>query len=344
MRARIIFRGLTLFTFERPSCGANGETDAGKLTAYLVNDTKHGSHASQGAGGVGVHTHTPRMGIIGRDIDDQSRSRVEQGLPIPRSLELQLHGKRAPDSGVVLHESFLRYVPCLTDLRSADRTTLVPRYVASTVVIPHGRIRARDFVTWDRMGNAPAELEYMDSNCAGFASNEVVVDVGDDADDGAPDSPEFLQIDSKDDPSLRRLRPIALKGEHADEVDPNTVEVLITNFAPQLERAVFWSLHYQWLFQAMSFPTHKYDTSPQFQDFVAAATAYDAAAWTRDVKTVGILDQPFPFIRTAQEFRGITCSGTSSGVGGAELETHGRQGDVPAHDPWNRPICPFGRL
>ena len=353
MRVRIIFRGLTLFTFERPSRGSAAGDNLGTLTAHLVNRQGH----------PGSHQHVPRIGIIGRDLPGGGREHVTYGLD-PRgdvTLALADHGAA---SGVTADGSFLDYVPCLRDLHWADPVGFNPDFVISRVVIPVGRIRARDFVAWDWHGNQPVEVAYMETVHRGFAANEVVVDVGDDDDIDAHVPGRFLSIRSGNAEIPARLWPLSKGGEPPlNDVSVNEVEIQVTNFAPQRRRAVPWSLHYQWLFDAAGYPRRPetggnpgYVNVEQYEAFLRAARQYDPAEWSLDLASTGTPGQPFPFVldkltplaRISRAAEPYVLEGPwppPAGRGPGE----GAAGDPSAatgghgHDPWARPICPFGR-
>src|SRR4051794_23772221 len=105
MRVRIIFRGLTLFTFQHGSTeNAKDGTDMGELTAWLISDPKMVGHS--------LHEHRPRLGTLGRDTHGGS-GRASLRREVPDELRLTLMGHGAPQSGVTVAESFLDYVPRL---------------------------------------------------------------------------------------------------------------------------------------------------------------------------------------------------------------------------------------
>jgi hypothetical protein len=139
------------------------------------------------------------------------------------------------------------------------------------------------------------------------------------------------------------------KGPHrVEEVDPNTVEILFTNYAPQRLRPVFWSLHYEAFFQAAGFPTLDYTGSRQFQSFEQVALGYDADQWNEDAKTMRP-DYPFPYIDTdviqpPQPLRAgqpaiISRQPPSPAGRGQVYETVSA---TMVHEPWYLPICPLG--
>src|SRR4051812_22434360 len=109
MRARIIFQGLTLFVGERLTKGeTKGGFGMGTLTAYLISDPKHAS--------MPAHSHNAYWGLIGRDQGKPTGpGRAETKNPVPPVTTIQLMGYGNP-TGVTALESYLDYVPCLSEL------------------------------------------------------------------------------------------------------------------------------------------------------------------------------------------------------------------------------------
>ena len=303
MRARIIFRGLTLFVGERPTKGVvHGGFNMGTLKAYLISDPKHAD--------MQLHSHKPYWGLIGRDHGKPTgRGRAETKKSVPPVTTIQLMGYGAP-TGVTALESFLDYVPCLSELHWDKSAGTVEDFITSRVVIPHGTIRARDFITWDWHGNTPSEVAYMDTNFRGFGTNEVVVDIaGDDLDinDYEKDNDKYLSVTG--DGLNEKLWP-RTKGAATDEdMDPNTVEIVFTNLPARRRRALPWGIHFETLLDAAGYPrrldaagNQTYLNRTQYDAFVAAAMNYDPYEWQSDFNAMGI-GQPFPFFINPGETR-----------------------------------------
>lgn len=352
MRVRIIFRGLTLFTFEKKAKPGEPNQNRGKLTAYLVS---HGS---------GPHMHRPKLQIFGR-----TSPYGTEPVPAPAldfrdttvTMELMGHGTTA---GVKVDPSFLEYVPDLGVLNTEKRPGFSPgaaksidrKYIAATVVIENGTIRSRDFVSWDwQHGNGPVPVAYMDTSFSGFAASEVVVEAGDDSDGSEVDEAKHLAMKSIDSHFNYECFPL-VKGSAggSDDVSPNTVEVLVTNLAYQTRRPLFWNLHYQWLFAAAGFKprlgeTGKplYANSKQFLALEKAAKAFDKSEWLHDsAHKDHMLGHPFPFIiDRLDKLAPIGRLPTPDILKAAPPPPAGRgMHDLPLHDPRSRPICPFGHL
>ena len=348
MRVRIIFRGLTLFTFEKEADPRDPTHNRGRLTAYLV------SHGDKGP-----HVHRPKLQILGRTAPNGTEPVPAPARDFNKTVTMKLEGHGTAD-GVKVLPSFLDYVPDLRLLNTEKRPgfspgakeSINPAYVAATVVIENGDIRSRDFVSWDWHGNGPVPVAYMDTSFSGFAASEVVVDVGDDSDGNADDRKKYLSITSKETHFNHTCFPL-VKGSAggSDDVSPNAVEVLVTNFAYQGRRPLFWNLHYQWLFAAAGFTPRLenagYAGSAQFKALEVAATAFDAAEWKHDsTDTTDMLGHPFPFIIDKLDKFGRIEEGSAPYIlQGPPPPPPGRgMYDLPLHDPNSRPICPFGKI
>ena len=348
MRVRIIFQGLTLFTFDKPTDGAKAGDNLGTLTAWLVSDPKH-EHMP-------THRHVPRLGFIGRDLGAiAGPGRVENQLDIPKRLELALSDPDAP-IGVTVDQSFLDYVPRCGDIHWAQPTEIREEMITSRIVIPSGTIRSRELIKWDWHGTTPTKVAYLDSTVQGFQASEVVVDIGDDADVDDNDHNKYFTIDSSDGALQEKLWPYAKDTTGEANIEPNMVEVLVTNRAARSWRPVFWGIHMQALFDAAGFPRRSaYANVDQFEALARAATQYDEYQWSADVEMMGI-GQPFPFLididPTRDKPEALRKAASPYILKGAPPAPSGRQHleGVPAgaaacaHDPVNVTICPFGRL
>jgi len=347
MRARIIFRGLTLFRFDPPE-GTEAAGQPRTLTALLVSDPGHA--------GMPLHTHTPYLGLIGRDRGvANGPGRIETKRRIPAELRIELLG-HGIDPGVQIAESFLNYVPRLGDLHWSQPAGYQDGFITTRITIPHGTIRARDFITWDAHGNTPTRVAYMDTNLQGFGANEVVVDIGDDSDTDHHDDNKFLAITGQG--INERLWPKAKGAAFDEDIDPNVVELVITNLPARRRRAVFWGIHFETLFDAAGYPRRSvYQNAVQYNNFATAAAEYDAYEWQSDLTAMGI-GQPFPYlINPGQDkldpIQGIPAAtrtvapdpppGRRSGEGIPAGNPGGHGGMHSGHDPQNTQICPFGR-
>lgn len=351
MRARIIFRGLTLFTFEKSTDGAVADENLGTLTAWLVSDPKHD--------GMPLHRHKPFLGLIGRNRGTpDGAGRTEKNRRIPPTMTITLEG-HGVDRGVTVDGSFLDYVPRLGDLHPGPTTSPREELITRKIVIPSGRIRTREFISWDWHGNTPAKVAYMGTSFQGFGANEVIVDIGDDSDFDKHDENKFLSLSGQrmDEKLWARTKGAAL----VDGIDPNTVELLITNLTVRRRRPVFWGLHFQLLFHAAGFAPLSYTGGPQYTAFARFAEEYDSLEWGRDSTTMD-RDQPFPFIMDPRsetlpkidEAEPYILKGPppappgrlmTEGISADDHGGHSGHGNMtgPGMDPVNTDICPFGR-
>jgi hypothetical protein len=364
MRARIIFRGLILFRFEEPGEEKlDNLRNRGKLTAWLVSDPKHANpsamamdaqpavnvHDDPGSEMEGrgrLHTHVPRIGIYGRQVHGPEFKEVGIALA-SRNTTFELKGHDHTPDNVFTTPGFDRYVPNLSTLRPDARGAAKEDFAVSRIILPHGTLRARDLVSWDSDANQPAEVAFMGTKYRGFVANEAVLDVGDDSDYGVDDPSKYLSVEG-DTPGIpKQLWPLTKRTKYVDETDPNTVEILITNFAAQRRRSVFWSLHYQALFAAAGFdPNRGYKTSEQFTNFVAAANDFDPTEWTDDFNDIDI-GQPFPYI-IPESISSLPAVRKDNEVviheGPADIGVRTKEdGVLVLSDPWARPICPLGQ-
>lgn len=376
MRARIIFRGLTIFSFENESGEATKDSSSvddgalpnlGTMTAWLVSDRKHATHP--------LHNHTPLWGFIGRDYgSDTGPGNAETKLKMPDQTRIELVGYDPPDKkpGVRVHGSFLGYVPRFADL-DASRTALqilaslndpYNRFVTKRVVIPAGTVRAGEFVSWDWYGTTPARVGFMDTMLQGFISNEVVVDIGDDSDLKAHDPQKYLSVsDAIDNKKFERKLWARSKTATDDDIHPNLVELKITNLPAKRALAVPWGLHIFTAFDAAGFTGHAYSNDDQVDAFLAATVDY-ADEWAYDANTMGVRADakgpgyPFPFLINPKGDKRDPLAAGAKPMAVKPPRTPGRQpGDFPpppAHgshgsheitnDPGATEICPFIRI
>ena len=95
------------------------------------------------------------------------------------------------------------------------------------------------------------KVAYMDTPFQGYGANEVIVDVGDDSDIDHYDENKFLSLTGKE--MNEALWPRTKGGALVDDIDPNTVELQVTNLTAPHQRPVFWGLHFGLLFEAAGF-------------------------------------------------------------------------------------------
>ena len=372
MRVRIIFRGLILFRFDEPRQGdPESSCKRGGLTAWLVSDPKHAAMAAGGAAGpkdtpamgmamdggaeehadlAALHEHVPRIGIYARNAADKADVKIVGQRLAPGETRFELVGHDTP-IGVFTTPGFDKYIPNIAKLRTDDRVAPQSDFYKSWIKLPHGTIRARDLVSWDFDANVPAEVAFMGTGYRGFVANEAVLDVGnDDGDFEDDDALKYLSVTSTTQELPANLIPLTKGTQYVDETDPNTVEILITNFAAQRRRGVFWSLHYQSLFDAAGYVRDRgYQNSNQFTHFVSAARGFDDYEWGRDLAGMDI-GQPFPYIisDTFESPQGMhqadaVVIDTIPRDEGTRTKHEGLPRHLASTDPWARPICPLGQ-
>lgn len=356
MRTRIIFRGLTLFTFDKKDAASAGPNEnLGTMTAWLITspDPQHRQDP--------LHTHKPRYTALGRNVDPNGPGQNGAKQDIVGNMTIRDVCYR--DTGVVVDGSFLDYVPSFHDLRpDVANPTIDPQYVQRKIDITQGRVRTGEFIFWDWYGKTPARVGYMGTRYGGFATNEVIVDIGDDDDFEADDPKCYLEIThDQNGPNERveKLWPLIKGGNSSDDIDPNSVEVVITNLPARRRRPVFWGLHFQTIFEALGCPPLAYTGTPQYIAFEGAARAYDAYEWQQDQMMVKST-QPFPFIvdPKADILSGIARAPAPYAVNGAPPTPvavrqsgegipprgHGTMSRPAGHDPHNTEICPYVKI
>lgn len=291
MRIRVVFRGLMVFQLP--------ETH---LRAVLISHGRHG----------GVHDHKPRVRFIGREASKVFRG--EQAFDLSgRTLTLGIAG--ANPAAPSRHRSFVDHVPQLRLLHLGPKGREDSQYRAAEVIVPAGVIRARELVTWQVNGTeSPAEVRFMNSDVRGHVASETVLEV--------EGSALTIQTDSPIAGLPGSLTPLAAAGGLEDEVGPDTVEILITNFGPQRSMPVPWSLHYQWTFRFAGYADVPFDQA-RFTRFTDDLGAAYASEWAQDFQHLNngqARGQPFPYLRLKDP--------------GAIVPPR------PLDDPWDRPLCP----
>ena len=357
MRVRIIFRGLTLFTFQKGSVEhAKDGDNLGELTVWLVSDPK--------MSGMPAHEHLPGMATLGREsFAGIGKAQVNREFPDEMRLSMAGHDLTG---GVTVAGSFLDYVPRLGALSHEKPKGIQESFVTKKIVIPSGRIRARQFISWDWHGKTPARVAFMDTAFQGYAANEVVVDIGDDSDANGEDKTKCLVMEVGK--TKKRFWSYTKGSELVDTIQPNTVEILISkSVVARRASSVFWGLHMMTLFDAAGYTRQRaYTNTAQFDAFVRAATEYDAAEWQADRQMMGI-GHPFPFLMVDpkhDKLGAIRNAGAPYIIGHApphpdgEPQGGGKPGaatdrmggmtgmggmhDHPANDPTDVMICPPG--
>lgn len=366
MNSIIHITGSAIFTFsQKDAKDAVPNENLGTLTVWLISQPKHPAHPANP-----LHTHTPKYAVIGRGVDGGEE---QHGVKRTFDNDMTIEDVCYDATGVVVDGSFLDYVPCLGKLRPDIQFTAAnPAYITRKIVIPHGRIRAGSIISWDWHGTLPARVAYMGTRYGGFATNEVIIEIGDDDDIDKDDKTCYLRIthgDAEDEQNRREEKfwPLVKGAATSDMIAPNRVELDISNLPARRRRQVFWGWHFQDLFRAANYPPLDYVNTPQYQSFEAAARAYDAYELRNDLM-MSNPDQSFPFLidPRADLLAGIEAAQTEymvegpiptpasarqsgEGIPGSEVPAAERRGPRggraggrhAGHDPHNTEVCPF---
>lgn len=333
-RARIIFRGLMAFAFDEAipdPAAARDDEDLGTMTVLLVSGSGHG------------HDHEPRLRFIADEgpRGGNGRGTVKQ-LPIRhRRIDVDWASPTEPD-GVRVSRSVLGHVPRLQDLiggapyaRDADYLGLaapakLKKLVVSQIVVPRGRLVATKLVWCECQEHHPQFHQPVRMAGLGLPAfhmaSELVVETS--RDGNAQLNLDYETFTTNNKGQLARLHRFVPASGHAQEVPPDTIEVLVTNFTHQRPVMAPWSVHYQWFFLLQQDPTagSVRFTRPML-DAIRARLPKDAAsraAFDHDLDAMGPgsgggTGFPFPYIE----------------------HPHVNQRLTPLRSPDFRPICPF---
>jgi len=301
---RIIFRGLMLFQIP--------ESEPKKLLAYMVNNPN-----LPGGSKPDEHAHYHRTEI-------QILAGKEQGLDPLAKVPKVLNPKAALDiivgeKGVKPSRSFSEYIPNLAKViekatipgysqaKPTRNPSLGDTLIQNIITVDGGIVRARNVTTWDEGGyplsgkpadgvkaDLPAKLKFMGSSVRGHMATDVVVEIPGDKivalknEHRALDIREWQESDGPRDPDM----------------PPGTVEILVTNYEPPMEKPIPWGLDFQWLFEAAGYPPTDLSKSAddEFKKWVTAAEAYDPGLFKTDFNTFfpnGPMGSPFPYIQNA---------------------------------------------
>jgi hypothetical protein len=353
---RIIFRGLVLFKVT--------EGDNGSIVAKLVDaggavaapggghDMAGMSHPTQSGGGGGgqhspLHRHESEIQIYSRTTagDDYSEyGKLARGTTKPGNIDITFPGivprpvKRAdsykdycPKLSAVMHD--LSDTHYGSPHRHDDRDVM-DSFVPNTITVHGGTIRTRALVTWDAGAfplpqegsvgvetEVPAEVKFVGSKARGFMASECIIDV--------PNA-EQADVDGRVAGLPKKVRDGNGQGKHSLRVPPNTVEILVTNFPPQREKALPWSAHFRWMFEAAGYLPIRLDED-EFAGFAAFAGHYDPGALREDATLLRDANGngfPIPYLDKLNRLTPVNPAHVGPGHVG--------------NDPWNRPLCPQG--
>jgi hypothetical protein len=351
---RIIFRGLVLFKVEEekdhPGKGrilaklidaphSSGGTPGGEHEMHGVPATPSMSAAS-GALHPEFHRHESEIHIFSRiatptgeedrvELEMLNRGETVEITPLPDDNE----------DYVARAESYDDFCPRLSDIidgatdgrtfgRPSD-TRRMESFVRNTVVMNRGTIRVREIVSWD--GGAfplpndassgvaievPAKVKFLASLVRGHMASECMIDIPNAT--GVKIGGTLVKPPKGDRHAGRNgsLR-----------IPPKTVEILVTNFPPQRGKAVPWSTHFGWFFEAAGYTPGDLQ-GDEFTRFKELFKDYDPLALADDLRLIddGRRGFPFPYIESLS----------------SKIELTPVRVAQEQHDPWNRPLCPQG--
>jgi hypothetical protein len=155
-------------------------------------------------------------------------------------------------------------------------------FVSHTVRINRGVIRVRDVGDWDAGSTTipakyrepqdheavfqPAKVRFLNANVFGYVATECVIDI---------DDAKSVTI-GEPGQSGRTYTGQSMPSRRAAE---DTVEILITNFAPQPSIALPWTLHYRWMFEAAGYNVPIPLGGAELDQLKAFGTDYDRETW-----------------------------------------------------------------
>lgn len=172
----------------------------------------------------------------------------------------------------------------------------------------------------------PAKVRFLNANVLGYVATECVVDV--------PDT-KTVTIGPGSQLQGTYTGHSMASGRAAEE----TVEILITNYAPQQTIPLPWTFHYRWMYEAAGYATPINLGGGELHDLGAFGTLYDNETWLCETEMFlgsdGETGYPFPY-RLPDMWR-VPLGDLNYGSR-PEAPTL-----VPA-DPWDPIACPMADL
>jgi len=261
--------------------------------------------------------------------------------------------------------SYDKFMPKLgkiaANAKMAEPGNFNSNFVSNTVTINRGVVRVREVGDWDAGSITipanyrgeedrdavyqPAKVRFLKANVFGYVATECVVDVED-----------------------AKSVTIAEPGKHGRTYTGNpqasrraavdTVEVLITNYAPQQSIALPWTLHYRWMFEAAGYGRPIDLSGPELEQLAFFGQDYDLETWVCESEMFlgsdGKTGYPFPY-RTAARGDGrvggprdmwiVRLGDLDYGAPFAELygaPPQPEKRELVGRDPWDPVRCPMG--
>lgn len=373
MPVRLVLRGLILVSVDRDE----RNPEKGKITAHLIDGAQsldHAVHASfeRYKGKPEPHDHFEdcmrkhqghhnHQGEI--QVFDGSATSDEAGLvPLAKKQDLDIQIDPANQNYVDAAPSYDKFMPDLRKIAANVELIESPKlnhdYISNTVTINRGVARVRTIGEWDAGSIAipkeirvnkkpnsyngekvyqpqavyqPAMVRFLNAGVVGYVATECVVDVED---------ANSVKVGDHD------YSPTGAASRRAAE---NTVEILITNYAPQQDIALPWTLHYRWMFQAAGFTKAVSLAGKELDDLAAFGRYYEPETWLCESEM--FLDgndqegYPFPY-RTPDMWKVRLGELQYNDPYAAPVEAAMRPEvrELQLSDPWDPIACPMGNL
>lgn len=367
MPVRIVLRGLIGMTVNQD--GDNPEQ--GTITAHLIDGARALDQAVDASlarykgkrephpdfeNCMRMHkTHHKHRGEI--QVFDGDKKRDAAGL-VPlhagENVDIQIDTKNK--NYVETELSYDKFMPKLGKIANNAKLEwsggLDPAFIGHTVTINRGVVRVRDIGDWDAGSITipdkfrlpedsaavyqPAKVRFLKGNVYGYVATECVVDI-------------------KDTKSVTVTGPKELEGKFTGRRDASlraaedTVEILITNYAPQQSIALPWTLHYRWMFEAAGFNVPIKLGGKELDHLVHFGKEYDLETWVCESEMFlgadGKTGYPFPY-RTPSMWRvplGDLAYDAQFDDPPGPTPKPQRPELLPA-DPWDPVRCPMGDL
>jgi len=364
---RVVLRGLIGMIINQDE----NNPEEGTITAHLIN----GSRALEDAVDASIrkykgrpephpdfencmmmhkthHKHRGEMQVF--DGDKQSDGAGLVALGAGENVDIRVDAKNK--TYVKTELSYDKFMPKLGKIADTAKLEwsgkIDPSFISHTVTINRGVVRVRDVGDWDAGSVTipekyrlpedsdavfqPAKVRFLKGNVYGYVATECVVDI--------PDTKRVTVTGPKE-----------LEGQYTGHREASrraaedTVEILITNYAPQQSIAVPWTLHYRWMFEAAGFNVPINIGGVELDRLTHFGKDYDLESWVCESEMFlgpdGKTGYPFPY-RTPSMWR-VTLGDLEYG---AAFEDQGpaipkaQNRELTPADPWDPIACPMGDL
>jgi hypothetical protein len=314
------------------------DPENGKITASLINGSGSLDHAVMASINKykgkkpphedfdncmrkhqGSHKHQGEIQVF----DGRNDTLGLDTLPHNETLEIEIDEKN--QNYVKTQPSYDKFMPNLRKIadkaglkKPADFDSRDPlksfnhHFISNTVTINRGVIRVRDVGDWDAGSITipakyrrrkhfdgpdkdvyspeavyqPAKVRFLKAGVFGYVATECVVDVED-------ANSVSIKSNKKETRRYRGSRAPSLRAAQ------DTVEILITNYAPQQTIELPWTLHYRWMFEAAGYNVPIPLRGPELDDLKAFGDRYDHESWVCESQMfltgAGHSGYPFPY-------------------------------------------------